>query len=99
MTTAARQAKWRRRDSKALIRARLTPEAVERLDALVRDHGWTGRAEAIERLLTADAGPAPAWVADEAIRLARAFFQATGRSSLSVRDGGAIYTISRHAQW
>jgi hypothetical protein len=98
MTTAARQARWRANDAKALVQVRLTHEAVERLDQLVQRNGWTGRAEAIERLLTADAGPAPEWIAHEAIRLARAFFQATGRSSVSVRREHATYTIARYME-
>ncbi|WP_295882564.1 hypothetical protein [uncultured Thiohalocapsa sp.] len=76
----------------------MTDEAVDLLDALVQRHGWTGRAEAIERLLTADAGRSPEWIGHEAIRLAKAFLRATGRSSVSLRDEHAVYTITRHME-
>jgi hypothetical protein len=98
MTTAARQARWRANDAKALVQVRLTREAVERLDKLVQRNGWTGRAEAVERLIQADAGPSPEWIAHQAVRLARGFFQATGRSSLSLRGEHAVYTITRYME-
>ena len=93
MTSAARQARWRARDGKRMIQARLTPEAVERLDRRVQRTGMSGRAEAIERLLQADPGDAPDWIAHQAIRLARAWFKATGKRSLTLHDESHVYSI------
>jgi len=93
MTDAVRQAKWRERDTKHLVQVRLTPEAVERLDKLVRRAGASGRAELIQRLLMADAGPSPSWVQNESVRLARAWFRATGQRSYSMQDEEFVYEV------
>jgi hypothetical protein len=51
MATAEQQARFRAKDSKALIQVRLSHEAVNRLDALVEAKGASGRASVIEGLL------------------------------------------------
>ncbi|WP_369666078.1 CopG family transcriptional regulator [Thioalkalicoccus limnaeus] len=96
MTRAARQARWRARDSKHLVQVRLTPEAVERLDKLVQRAGVSGRAELIERLLMADAGPSPGWVQNESVRLARSWFRATGERFFTMGDESYTYEVGAY---
>ena len=92
-SASQRQARWRRRDEKRLIQVRLSDAAVERLDRIVQSNDMRGRAELIERLILASPGEQPTWIAHQAIRLARAWFKATGRTSLTLQDEASRFEI------
>lgn len=61
MATSIEQARYRAQDSKHLVQVRLTAEALERLDQMVREQSASGRAQIIEALLAGehDAAPEP----------------------------------------
>lgn len=81
MTTAAQQSRYRAQDSKKLVQVRLSPEAVDRLDRIVKKRGASGRAEILEDILMASA-PDPLWLVSFAARLLRAYFEQTGETSV-----------------
>lgn len=81
MATAQEQARYRARDDKKLVQVRLSPEALDTLDRIVKKRGASGRAEILEDLLTASA-PDPIWLVSFAARLLRAYFEQTGDSSV-----------------
>ncbi|ESQ15147.1 MAG TPA: ribbon-helix-helix protein, CopG family [Chromatiaceae bacterium] len=94
MATPEAQARWRARDPKHTIEVRLTPAAVSRLDNLVARSNAKGRAEVIERLLMAEPGEHPGAFLNEAMRLARSFFEATGTREAALRDSaGNVYQV------
>lgn len=97
MTTAARQARYRAKDTKKEVQFRLSPEAVDRLDKLIAKTGAAGRGDVIERLLLATAKDEdPKWLLHESIRLGREYLRITRTAEGTLRDSsGWYYTIRR----
>lgn len=81
MTTAAQQSRYRAQDNKKLVQVRLSSEAVDRLDRIVKKRGASGRAEILEDILMGSA-PDPLWLVSVAARLLRAYFDQTGETSV-----------------
>ena len=96
MAKAEHQRHWRARDQKKTIQVRLSAEAVARLETLVARFGARGRGDALEHLLTANAGDHADLLLNEAIRLGRAYPYATGRAEGALCDAsGHTYVIRR----
>jgi hypothetical protein len=60
MSKADEMRRYRAKDTRVLVQIRLAPETVERLDAMVRDRGASGRAEVVDWLVNGQAPAAPA---------------------------------------
>lgn len=95
MATAQEQARYRARDDKKLVQVRLSPEALDMLDRIVKKRGASGRAEILEDLLTASA-PDPIWLVSFAARLLRAYFEQTGETSARALNSAGIVDIAVH---
>jgi hypothetical protein len=89
MATAQQQARFRAKDTKATVQARLAPATVARLDRIAKRRGAAGRGEVIDWLIQGTA-PDPLWLAAEGLRLLRAYFDATGETRIYTRGGACI---------
>ncbi|NEX19761.1 ribbon-helix-helix protein, CopG family [Thiorhodococcus mannitoliphagus] len=97
MATTAEQARYRARDDKKLVQVRLSPDAVDVLDRIVRKRGASGRAEILEDLLTASA-PEPIWLVSFAAHLLRAYFKQTGESLTRAVNASGRVDLLIHRQ-
>lgn len=92
MATAQVQARWRAKDDKLLVQTRLEPATVARLDRLAQRRGAAGRGEIIDRLVLAQ-DPDPLRLVSDAARLLRAYFLATGETTVRALSANGLADI------